>query len=217
VNTPTEEEWVYEKLRPSFETDLHAALKAKYGDISILDGGFRFASVASSELGAWCADQVWALALADDVLPKLEGNIGKNANSDLQDSEKAAEETRRVQEANQLVKEHIENQQFSPNDLSSKVELLITKLREQFIKLPDTKCIVFTQRRNTAKVLLQLCEKLEIPNLRPEALVGVRKGDALGMNSTFRRQFLVLSKFLKGDVNCLVSLYTNEALMRKKY
>ncbi|KAJ5120616.1 uncharacterized protein N7515_010004 [Penicillium bovifimosum] len=203
VNTPTEEEWVYEKLRPSFETDLHVALKTKYGDISILESAFRFASVASSELGPWCADQVWRLALADDVLPKLEGSINKNANSDIHCSEKATEDIRRVQEANQFVKGYVEKQQVSPKDLSSKVELLITKLGEQFLKLPDTKCIVFTQRRNTAKVLLQLCEKLEIPNLRPEALVGVRKGDALGMNSTFRRQFLILSKFLKGDLNCL--------------
>ncbi|KAJ5563547.1 hypothetical protein N7535_008711 [Penicillium sp. DV-2018c] len=203
VNTPTEEEWVYEKLRPSFKTDLHAALEAKYGNMSQLESVFRFASVASSELGAWCADHMWALALADDVVPRLEANISKDSNVGNQSSQKIAEEIRRVQEANQSVKEYVANQQISPNDLSSKVELLMTKLREQFLKLPDTKCIVFTQRRNTAKVLLQLCEKLEIPNLRPEALIGIRKGDVPGMNLTLRRQFLILSQFLKGDLNCL--------------
>ncbi|KAJ5423994.1 hypothetical protein N7491_009210 [Penicillium cf. griseofulvum] len=202
VNKPMEEEWVYEKLPPVFETKLHSILKTKYGDMAILEGAFRFASVASSELGAWCADQVWALALADEVLPKLEGSIGK-IDSDPQDSEKASEDIKRIQEANQLVKEYIANEAFIPSDLSSKVELLMRKLQEQFVKSPDTKCIVFTQRRNTAKVLLQLCEKLQIPNLRPDVLVGVRKGDALGMNSTFRRQFLVLVKFRKSEVNCL--------------
>ncbi|KAJ5799821.1 uncharacterized protein N7518_001889 [Penicillium psychrosexuale] len=203
VNKPMEEEWVYDKLPPPFETNLHGTLKIKYGDMPILEGAFRFASVASSELGAWCADQVWALALADEVLPKLEGSIGKATDSDPQDSEKASEDIKRIQEANQLVKEYIENQAFTPTDLSSKVELLMRKLQEQFAKSPDTKCIVFTQRRNTAKIMLQLCEKLQIPNLRPDALVGVRKGDALGMNSTFRRQFLVLVKFRKSEVNCL--------------
>ncbi|KAJ5496799.1 hypothetical protein N7463_008786 [Penicillium fimorum] len=202
VNKPMEEEWVYERLPPVFETSLHRILKTKYGNMSILEGVFRFASVASSELGAWCADQVWALALADEVLPKLEGSMGK-VDSDHQDSEKASEEIKRIQEANQLVKEYIANQAFMPSDLSSKVKLLMRKLQEQFAKSPDTKCIVFTQRRNTAKVLLQLCEKLEIQNLHPDVLVGVRKGDALGMNSTFRRQFLVLVKFRKSEVNCL--------------
>ncbi|CAI7569619.1 unnamed protein product [Penicillium glandicola] len=203
VNKPIEEEWVYDKLSPLFETNLHGTLKSKYGDMSILEGAFRFASVASSELGAWCADQVWALALADEVLPKLEGSIGKVADSDPQDSEKVSDEIKRVQEANQLVKEYIANQAFTPSDLSSKVDLLMRKLQEQFAKSPDTKCIVFTQRRNTANVLLQLCAKMQIPNLRPDVLVGVRKGDALGMNSTFRRQFLVLLKFRKSEVNCL--------------
>jgi endoribonuclease Dicer len=203
-----EEEWVYDKLSPVFETKLHGILKTKYGDMAILEGAFRFASVASSELGAWCADQVWALALADEVLPKLEGSIGK-IDSDPQDSEKASEDIKRIQEANLLVKEYIANEAFIPNDISSKVELLMRKLQQQFAKSPDTKCIVFTQRRNTAKVLLQLCEKLQIPNLRPDVLVGVRKGDALGMNYTFRRQFLVLVKFRKGEVNCLVRFYTN--------
>ncbi|KXG47436.1 uncharacterized protein PGRI_013060 [Penicillium griseofulvum] len=202
VNKPMEEEWVYDKLPPVFETKLHGILKTKYGDMAILEGAFRFASVASSELGAWCADQVWALALADEVLPKLEGSIGK-IDSDPQDSEKASEDIKRIQEANQLVKEYIANEAFIPNDISSKVELLMRKLQEQFAKSPDTKCIVFTQRRNTAKVLLQLCEKLQVPNLRPDVLVGVRKGDALGMNYTFRRQFLVLVKFRKSEVNCL--------------
>ncbi|QQK44191.1 Helicase, C-terminal [Penicillium digitatum] len=203
VNKPMEVEWVYDKLPPPSETNLHSTLKTKYGDMLILEGVFRFASVASTELGGWCADQVWALALADEVLPKLEGSIGKVTDSDPRDSEKASEEIKRIQEASHLVNEYITDRAFMPSDLSPKLELLMGKLQEQFAKSPDTKCIVFTQRRNTAKVMLQLCEKLQIPNLRPEILVGVRKGDAIGMNSTFRRQFLVLAKFRKSEVNCL--------------
>lgn len=205
-----EVEWVYDKLPPPSETNLHSTLKTKYGDMLILEGVFRFASVASTELGGWCADQVWALALADEVLPKLEGSIGKVTDSDPRDSEKASEEIKRIQEASHLVNEYITDRAFMPSDLSPKLELLMGKLQEQFAKSPDTKCIVFTQRRNTAKVMLQLCEKLQIPNLRPEILVGVRKGDAIGMNSTFRRQFLVLAKFRKSEVNCLVSFSRNK-------
>jgi endoribonuclease Dicer len=206
VRKPVEEEWVYKKLPPPFMTELSKALKIKYGDILALKKVFEFSWTASSELGTWCADQVWVLALADEVLPKLEGSIGKHAGADPQASERAQTEIKRVHEASQIVKDYMLKQDSGLSGLSSKVELLLCKLTDQFVKWPNTKCIVFTERRNTAKVLLQLCESRDITNLRPDVLIGVRKGDAMGMNSTFRGQFLALIKFQKGDINCLVDL-----------
>lgn len=205
VSKPIEEEWVYQKLLPPFETELYAILKAKYGDVQHLNGIFQFSYLASSELGSWCADQVWALALADEVLPKLQASILKDTEGDPQVLEKAQRDIERVHEASEAARKYISDNAFKPVDLSSKVELLLRRLSEQFVKWPETKCIVFTERRNTAKVLLQLCEKRQIPNLRPALLVGARKGDLVGMNVTFRQQFLALVKFRKGDVNCLVS------------
>jgi len=206
VSKPTEEEWVYETLPPPSETKLFKILKDAYGDIQTLESIFEFAWIASSELGAWCANQVWALALADEAMPKLEGSIGKNADTDSQTSGRTLNEIKRVNEASQLIKDYLSDQAFEPMGLSSKVELLLRKLSEQFSKWPNTKCIVFTERRNTAKVLLQLCKVRDIPNLRPDVLVGLRRGDAIGTNSTFRGQFLALIKFRKGEVNCLVSI-----------
>lgn len=215
VSKPKEEEWVYEKLPPPFGTELYETLKTRYGDISALESVFAFAWIASSELGAWCANQVWALALADDVLPKLKGSITRDADTDPQSSERAINDNKRVNEASKLIKDYIEDQVFEPRGVSSKVELLLRKLSEQFIKWPNTKCIVFTERRNTAKVLLQLCNSQGIPNLRPDVLVGVRKGDAMGMNTTFRGQFLALIKFRKGEFNCLVSFIENRKCLEQ--
>lgn len=205
VSKPTEEEWVYEKLLPPFETKLYGIMKANFKDILSIQGVFQFAWLASSELGAWCANQIWALALADEVVPKLQGSIRNEADNDSQTTEEVQKEIERVCEASEIVKKYISDHAFEPMGLSSKVELLLRKLSEQFLKWPKSKCIVFTERRNTAKVLLQICEKKNIPNMRPDVLVGVRRGDAMGMNVTFRRQFLALMKFRKGEVNCLVS------------
>jgi endoribonuclease Dicer len=205
VSKPKEEEWVYNPPPPPFETELYGILKAKFKETPILQGIFRFAWQASAELGAWCSDRVWALALADDVLPKLQGSIRKGADSDLVGSENARSEMNEVREASEIIKEYLSDHHFDPTSVSSKVELLFNKLSEQFIKLPKSKCIVFTEQRVTAKALSLLCERKNIPNLRPDILVGVRKGDEMGMNVTFRRQFLALMKFRKGEVNCLVS------------
>ncbi|KAJ5337920.1 hypothetical protein N7452_004648 [Penicillium brevicompactum] len=203
VSKPTEEEWVYQKLLPPFETELYTTLKARYGDMQHLSGTFQFAYVASSELGPWCADQVWALALADEVLPKLEASIMKDAGGDPQVLEKAQSDVKRANEASEFVRKYISDNAFRPVELSSKVELLLKSLSEQFVKWPENKCIVFTERRNTAKVLLQLCQEKRIPNLRPALLVGARKGDLVGKNVTLNQQFLALMNFRKGDVNCL--------------
>ncbi|CAG8237951.1 unnamed protein product [Penicillium salamii] len=203
VSKPTEEEWVYEKLPPPFETELHGILKARYGDLQHLSGIFQFSLNASSELGPWCADQVWVLALADEVVPKLQAVILKDAETDPQILERVENEIERTREASEFAKKYVLENSSRPNALSSKVELLLGKLGDQFVKHPDTKCIVFTERRNTAKVLLQLCKNKELLNLRPDVLVGVRRGDTMGMNVTFRQQFLALLKFRKGEVNCL--------------
>ncbi|OGE58522.1 hypothetical protein PENARI_c001G00533 [Penicillium arizonense] len=203
VSRPKEEEWVYQVLHSPFETELYGTMKTKFGHLSVLETTFQFALHASSELGGWCADQVWPLALANEMLPKLEGQIAKNADVSVEASEKASKEIKEIQEANEFVKTYMTNQPSEPGDLSSKVQLLMKKLEEKFQRAPQTKCIVFVQRRNTAKVLLQLCKRLRIPNLRPDVLVGVRKGDPVGMNSTFRLQFLTLIKFRQGEFNCL--------------
>jgi endoribonuclease Dicer len=212
VSRPKETEWVYQPLHSPFETELHVKIKAKFGHIAIMETAFQFALHASSELGGWCADQVWPLALASEVLPKLKGQIIRNADFNIENCEKISNEIKEIQEANEFVKTYMENQSSEPRDTSSKVRLLIKKLEGQFQRAPETKCIVFVQRRNTAKILLQLCKMLQIPNLRPDVLVGVRKEDTVGMKSTFRVQFLTLIKFRQGELNCLVGSHSRRKL-----
>ncbi|KAJ5945845.1 hypothetical protein N7454_002684 [Penicillium verhagenii] len=202
IRKPTEETWTYQRLKRPFETPLSKKIKDKFGDIKALAPVFRSVWNASSELGIWCADQIWAKALADDVIPKLEGSISKEFTQYATTTKETIRDAEEVKEACEIVKGHSFQHPLDSGQLSPKVELLLTILTHHFSQSKDKKCIIFTERRNTAKVLVQLCERLSITNIRPGSLVGVRNSDLTG-TTTFRQQFLALVKFRKGDINCL--------------
>lgn len=187
-------------------------MKDHFGDIGSLVTVFRFAWNASSELGKWCADRAWMYALADDVLPKLEGQVSKAANMESSGrlSENAYKEIERIKAASDIVKNHPFCGPNSLGALSPKVQLLRKELGKYFETPSDTKCIIFTEMRYTARVLFELFSELNMPHLRPGVLIGVRSSDITGMNITFRKQLLAMVKFRKGDINCLVSKLKNK-------
>lgn len=179
-------------------------MKEGFGDLNGLEPVFRSALDASSELGIWCADKIWTKALADDVLPKLEGIMNKDPDKGLHINGGLVRDTQRVKAAYQTVKEHSFQHPLESGQLSSKVDLLLAILTHHFGQSKEKKCIVFTTRRTTARILVQLCDEIGIPNIRPGLLVGVSNSDLTG-STTFRQQFLALVKFRKGEINCLVS------------
>jgi endoribonuclease Dicer len=207
VNRPNEEVWIYDKLQPPFTSDLYKLMESRFGDISHLEPVFRFARHATSELGTWCADRVWVSALADDVLPKVEGSIGgKRQSTGLGQLPKDVHrDITRIKEASELVESHPPNDPGAPEALSSKVRVLWKEISQCFGQETNTKCIVFTEKRYTAKVLFDLFTVLNVPGLRPGVLIGVRSSDRIGMNVTFRQQILTMVRFRTGEINCLVS------------
>ncbi|KAF7716635.1 Uncharacterized protein PECH_006474 [Penicillium ucsense] len=204
VNKPIEETWTFPKLDPPYATKMYSQLKRSFGKIKSLEPVFRFAWAASSELGEWCADQIWRRALREDVIPHLESSMESHAalNSPDQAQKEREQELSAAQEAYEMVQSYKLQDPTAPNQLSSKVKLLIERLTLHFSESSENKCIVFTERRNTAKTLLHLCERLSLKNLRPGILIGSRNSDITG-NVTFRNQFEVTSHFQDGKVNCL--------------
>ncbi|GFF41577.1 dicer-like protein 1 [Aspergillus udagawae] len=205
VSRPIEKVWAYNRLESAFATELYKLMDARYGNIKVLEGVFRFAWHATSELGKWCSDRAWWHALSDDVLPKLEGNISKLVDLNTSNAEHGAgfKDIIRLREASDTVKNYSFADPDIPGELSPKVQLLRMELSKHFSHATGTKCIVFTQKRYTAKILNELFAVLNIPHLRPGVLIGVRPGDIGGMNITFRQQFLALVKFRTGEINCL--------------
>ncbi|KAI2833763.1 hypothetical protein CBS12448_4855 [Aspergillus niger] len=205
VRRPVERVWSFNKLEQPFATSLYKHLEDRFGDMACLEGIFRFAWQASSELGRWCSDRAWARALADDVLPKLEGSVRKTANSETSSNvpESAYKEILRITEASEVVKSYAFSSPETFGQLSPKVQVLREELARYFGRQTETKCIVFTQKRYTALILAELFQTLDIPFLRPGVLIGVRSGDLAGMNITFLQQFISLVKFRTGEINCL--------------
>ncbi|KAL4887487.1 hypothetical protein BJY04DRAFT_212522 [Aspergillus karnatakaensis] len=189
VQRPTEEAWTYDKLEAPFQTELHRLLDSRFGDIEDLKSAFRFSRLASSDLGRWCSDGVWKHVFSDRVLPKLEG--------------KSRQEFSRLQEASEIARSLALASPGDPGQISQKAEVLRKKLSYHYQMNPDTKCIVFTEMRLTALMLMELFNALEISNLRPGMLIGARSDDLTAANISFRQQFLALVNFRSGKINCL--------------
>lgn len=183
-------------------------MEKNFGHLECLETTFKYALSASAELGPWFSDHVWKHALAEEMVPKLHGKISTRFRRFPQEDAMARieAESKSLQEAVTFVANHHPNENEILSQLSPKVHLLYEKLSLIFQYSKDTKCIVFTQQRHTARLLGDLFAILEVPNLHPGVLVGIRSGDVAGMNTTYRQQFKVMTEFRKGGINCLVQL-----------
>lgn len=208
VSRPEEEQWKYPALKKPFKTALHQILEEEYGDMECLKPIFTFSYEASSHLGPWCADHVWSGALSEKMLPRFHGKITSTCKrlGGEAATQKAETEVSRLKEISELIANYkMPNGSNILEQLSDKVRVLYQHLIKRFEEAPNTKCIVFTKQRNTAKLLEAVFKQLHVPNMRPGVLVGIRSGDIGGMNSTYHQQFKTTIEFRKGELNCLVS------------
>ncbi|KAL4821319.1 hypothetical protein BDW67DRAFT_172141 [Aspergillus spinulosporus] len=188
VKRPKEEVWIHDRLERPFGTELYSLMESRFGDIEDLKPMFWFAWQASSELGRWCSDGVWKHVFSAKVLPKLEGK---------------SKELSRLRDTSEIASGYTLGNPDEREQSSHKVQVLRRKLAEHYRENPETKCIVFTTKRYTALMLLELFNVLEIPHLRPGLLIGARTDDLVGPKISCREQFLALVKFRSGEINCL--------------
>ncbi|KAM5473717.1 Dicer-like protein 1 [Microsporum ferrugineum] len=205
VARPREEIWEYDRLELPFETPLHSQLCRQFGDIKVLEKIFKFSFETSSALGSWCSDWVWSYCLNEETLPKLEARSNKPIMKNLPSEPDRDGETERIRAAGAIVRDHeFGDPVTNPRLLSPKVQLLKDELLRRFKENPDTRCIVFTAQRHTARILRDLFKKIGSQYIRPNLLVGVRSGgDRIGLDTSFREQFLNVIAFRKGEINCL--------------
>lgn len=207
VSRPNESIAEYPRLLAQYETGLYRAMEARYGGMESLKKVFTYAKEATSELGERCADQVWAFAMAEQEALKLERKVEKafSKNQDSRPIEMLDEEINRLREAQKFVSrwEHPEPT-ASHKGLSSKVLVLRRYLDLIFERPTDARCIVFADRRYTARLLMDLFARIGSPHLRSGVLVGARNGQPGDLTLSVRQQILTLKKFKKGIINCLV-------------
>ncbi|KAF9321095.1 Dicer-like protein 1 [Podila horticola] len=145
-----------------------------------------------SQLGPWCVDHIWSLAV---------GNLGGTPKSTTSLDHLAT------------VQRFILDTPFLPptcNDenLTPKVQKLIQILRVTGNALKDEFCgIIFVQRRDTAAALTILLQELEEFHdlLRVEVLAGHSEGNHALLNMTLKEQDAIITRFRNKEYNLLVS------------
>lgn len=208
ISKPHEEVVMYTRLRNDFETPLHCKIVAKFGDVQPFEKFFRASKRHASELGRWASDMYWSFAFTEEESRKLQ-----NREEYLYNKSQKVGPAKAVQ----LLDAHMERlksaaafvQQHDPGlptltdaDLSSKVQKLHHWLSLYYERSDEARCIVFVEKRHTARLLKLIFQHIGGKNLRCDMLVGVnnRAGEE---NMSLRSQILTLQKFRRGELNCL--------------
>ena len=212
VKKPREIIVEYDRPFRAYNTSLCDELLAKFGKGRWFKKIFALAKNAVCMLGEWSADQVWAFALEEEEANKLERQSERafNMSSHTQSVEDLDKEIQQIREAKEIVKEYIAaraNGHWQPkepgNKWSPKVQCLTDQLERHFGQVTKSRCIVFVEARYTARLLRELYSQIGGPHLHIDILIGTRKAEAGDARRSFRQQVLTLSKFKKGEVNCL--------------
>ncbi|KAI8942644.1 Dicer-like protein 1 [Plenodomus lindquistii] len=205
ISRPAEEIAVYARLQAAHETPLHQAVKGKYGDLTAFQKFFIASKRHGSELGPWASDMYWSFAFADEQSRKLQQREEFKYNkAKLNDSQQDWDaKVKRLKEAAEFVQQYItERSSISDSDLSSKVRLLRYWLNLYYERTDEPRCIVFVEKRETARLLKLMFERIGGPNLHCGMLVGVnsRAGEE---SVSLRNQILTVAKLRRGELNCV--------------
>ena len=183
-------------------------LENKFRPSNSLRPYFDKAKHTASELGEWCADRLWALALEDEEAAKLERKTERSFAADALSRTALDFELQMIKEAKEILKE---SQGLVPPAtaamglpaLSSKVICLRDFLNAEYENPTEARCIVFVQRRSTARLLGDLFQTIRSPHMRVGTLIGTRQAESGDMKVTIRQQMLTLMKFRQGELNVL--------------
>lgn len=213
ISRPKESIITYPRLRAPYLTELSSRLKDMFKDLDAVQKLLAFAREASSELGEWCSDHVWRLALKDEEARKMEHKTERlfQTKNSARSMENFDADLERIREAQDLVQNKwhfqgpITDTHSCSNSLSPKVNRLKEYLDLTFRKPSGTRCIVFVRRRYTARLLVELLAECNNPLMRLGVLIGSRYGESGDVRVSYREQIRTLKDFKNGGINCLVS------------
>jgi endoribonuclease Dicer len=187
ITKSSEEVWSYSPLGPEYQTELGAHMRECFKNNAVLKKPLQFARAASRELGGWCADQVWLYCLGGDEFKRL---VAKTERTFHQKKfalpEILAAQQTRLQDAQDIIRSHTfeapdfdlslaEDEKYTSKNLSSKVVKLAIHLKQRFERPTDDKCIVFVERRYTARLLATLFSRQDMGT--PHLFVGTLVSD----------------------------------------
>lgn len=212
VHRPKPVLFKYHSYPTPFITPFYRGLWNQYQHVKAFEQIFQKSKEASNQLGAWCSDAYWIFAFSDAQAKKMEMKVQQRSlgGKDLSPTQllKLDQDIIKLREAQEVVKHHdfgipaIDPATFS---LSPKVIKLYEMLQQVFNDKDSTKsrCIVFVEKRYSAKLLKMVFDLIGGEHLRAGLLVGAGSGTVQGMKYSLKEQVVTLMKFRKGDINCL--------------
>lgn len=206
VTRPTEQFLYYDRLARPFVTLLHRDLKNRFWDLQDFHRLFAHAEAISAELGRWCSDAYWSFAFSEREAKKYEARAERQHNKakSSEPIEIIDKEIALLQEAQKVIEGHIWGKpQLTLDDLSSKIVKLHQYLAMYFENPTDTRCLVFVERKSTARLLKIVFDHIGGPHLKTGTLVGSNTSKADGLQTSFKQQVMTLVKFRSGELNCL--------------
>ena len=206
TSRPQEECGVYDRLEHPYDTEVSKLMHRNYGKVPEFQRILSKAREAASELGEWCANQLWVFALSDEEARKLEQQTERQANNENRPIQSLDAQIKLIRDAKDDISRLLPRKlMLEKNCISPKVLLLHHYLAETYEKPTDTKCIIFVTRRYTARVLCEILREIGTTHLRLGLLIGTKSGELGEANVSVKQQILTLAKFRKGELNCLVA------------
>lgn len=212
IARPDEDFCLYPLPSVLSETSLHKQLKEQFGKVRGFEKLFDAARLVNLDLGPWCADLYWVLSLSDKQTKKKQKRaersfykqFGKGQKQDEASTAELDQEVATLQKAARLVGSQTPGcPELNLRHLSGKVIKLYDYLQHYLDFNDHFRCIVFVERRYTAKLLWKLFELIGGVKLRPAALTGMSSDDEADAGTSFFEQHSTLDRFRDGKVNCL--------------
>ncbi|KXT03338.1 hypothetical protein AC578_3962 [Pseudocercospora eumusae] len=208
IKKPKEEVMRYPALpQAGFETALLQAVRARYSDIPEFTKIFTRTTEVARHLGSWCADCYLLDCFSDEKSKKykLAAEQKFHARNTGQEVSELDDALSRIDAAVAFAQEHqnVLDAEITRDRISSKVYELYRYLAEQFERPSNNRCIVFVDRRYTARLLNSLFHRIKSQHMKSTFLIGSGNSGHDEDNFSFRQQVMVLLKFRKGDLNCL--------------
>lgn len=194
--------------RLPIRTKLHQQIWERYAGFAPLNPLFVIADEIRTRLGGWCGDRYWSFAFSEAQAKKREAKFQRSIQKrgPIGDITLLDAEIDRLRTAHEYVQQQeLEQPVLEVPYLSPKVLSLLGKLHNHFERPSDYKCLVFVERKATARILSDLVQLVGGPNLRSGILTGTNSTNHDTASYTHHQQASTLMQFRKGELNCLVS------------
>lgn len=196
----------YGPLRGPFDTEFLSLIMERFGHLKIYSKIFSTARTVAADLGPWCADHYLVEAFAEKRRARYEAAVSRDFLSESAGRPMSELDNKLEDVDNACVyasyRWKISNFQYD-QELSAKVENLVALLSREFERPTSSRCLVFCDKRHTARLLALAFQRRAPPHLKVGFLIGAGNSDIDEDNFTVYQQAVTMADFRTGKLNCL--------------